>query len=82
MKEGNVQAWGVLADHRDGAFASKRVTVSVEEIVPNEVVRSLPNMTVLPFSSMPSSKSLSGLIHQRRKVTMIETTSSFSNMSN
>jgi glutaconate CoA-transferase subunit A len=46
--EGNVQAWDVLADLRDGAFASKRVIVSVEEIVPNEVVRSLPNMTVLP----------------------------------
>lgn len=46
--EGNVQVWGIVGDIREGAFASKSVVVSVEEIVPQEVIRRDPNRTVIP----------------------------------
>lgn len=45
---GNVQAWGVLSDLRDGAFASERVVVSVEELVAEDIVRRDPNRTIIP----------------------------------
>jgi glutaconate CoA-transferase subunit A len=45
---GNSQAWGITADITDGAFASKKVIVSAEEIVPTEVIRRDPNRTVIP----------------------------------
>jgi glutaconate CoA-transferase, subunit A len=47
-EEGNIQAWGILSDIRDGAFASKKVVASVEEIVSSEVSRRDPNRTILP----------------------------------
>lgn len=47
-EEGNVQLWGVIGDTLDGALASGRIVVSVEEVVPNAEVRSAPNRTVLP----------------------------------
>ncbi len=47
-EEGNIQAWGAYADGRWGIWAAERVVISVEEIVPTEVVRSDPNRTILP----------------------------------
>jgi glutaconate CoA-transferase subunit A len=46
--EGNAQAWGILSDIRDGAFASKRIIVSAEEVVSTEVIRRDPNRTLVP----------------------------------
>ena len=46
--EGNCHAWGITADITDGAFASKKVIVSAEEIVPTEVIRRDPNRTLIP----------------------------------
>jgi glutaconate CoA-transferase subunit A len=46
--EGNTQIWGIVGEQREAAFAAKRVVVSVEEIVPGEVVRSDPNRTMIP----------------------------------
>ncbi|MHB1420396.1 MAG: CoA transferase subunit A [Bacillota bacterium] len=46
--EGNIQAWGVTGEMLDAAFASKRVLVTVEEIIPPERTRSNPHLTVLP----------------------------------
>jgi len=46
--EGNAQAWGILSDIKDGAFASKRVVVSAEEIVDTDVIRRDPNRTIVP----------------------------------
>ena len=46
--EGNVQAWGILSDIRDGAFASNKVVVSVEEIVSSDLSRRDPNRTLIP----------------------------------
>lgn len=46
--EGNSHAWGIVADLREGAFASQKVIISAEEIVPPEMIRRDPNRTVIP----------------------------------
>jgi len=47
-KNGNVQVWGIIGDHKETAFAAKRVIVSVEELVDEYVIRSDPNKTLIP----------------------------------
>ena len=46
--EGNSQAWGIVADLKEGAFSSSKVIVSTEDIVPTEMIRRDPNRTVIP----------------------------------
>lgn len=46
--DGNVQMWGILGAQQEVAYASARVVVTVEEVVPREVVRADPNRTVVP----------------------------------
>ena len=46
--DGNAQAWGILSDIKDGAFASKTVVISAEEIVTTEIIRRDPNRTLIP----------------------------------
>ncbi len=46
--EGNTQIWGLYGVQKEAAFASRRVIVSVEEIVDARVIRSDPNRTLLP----------------------------------
>jgi len=45
---GNTQLWGLLGVHKEAAFAARRVIVVVEEVVPEEVIRSDPNRTLIP----------------------------------
>jgi glutaconate CoA-transferase subunit A len=45
---GNVQLWGVIGDTVVGALASKKILVTVEEIVDPAVIEADPNRTVLP----------------------------------
>lgn len=45
---GNTQMWGILGVQKEAAFAAKRVIVVVEEIVPEHVIRSDPNRTIIP----------------------------------
>lgn len=45
---GNVQLFGLPGDSVDGALASKRIVVTVEEIVTDDAIRSEPDRTVLP----------------------------------
>ncbi len=47
-ERGNIQMWGVIGDTVVGALASKRIIVSVEEIVDREVIESAPNLTRIP----------------------------------
>ncbi len=47
-ERGNVQLWGVIGDTVVGALASKRIIVSVEEIVDRSVIESAPTLTVIP----------------------------------
>jgi glutaconate CoA-transferase subunit A len=46
--DGNTQVWGLLGVQREAAFASRRVIVVVEELVPESVIRADPNRTIIP----------------------------------
>ena len=45
---GNAHIWGIVGEQKDAAFASKRVIISAEEIVDEEIIRSDPNRTLIP----------------------------------
>jgi glutaconate CoA-transferase, subunit A len=47
-KFGNAQYWGALGSVAAAALASKRIIVSCEEIVDHEVIRSSPQLTIIP----------------------------------
>jgi glutaconate CoA-transferase subunit A len=47
-EEGNAQVWGLLGVQREAAFAAKAVILTAEEIVPQAVIRSDPNRTLIP----------------------------------
>jgi glutaconate CoA-transferase subunit A len=47
-RRGNVQAWGILGVQQEVAFAGRRVIVTVEEIVEDDVIRADPNRTIVP----------------------------------
>jgi glutaconate CoA-transferase subunit A len=46
--QGNVQMWGIIGDSVTGALASRRIVVTVEEVVSRDVVRRDPNRTMVP----------------------------------
>jgi glutaconate CoA-transferase subunit A len=46
--QGNAHLWGNLGLIVEAAYAARRTIVSCEEIVPDEVIRSDPNRTVIP----------------------------------
>jgi glutaconate CoA-transferase subunit A len=45
---GDAQVWGLVGCQSEEAFASARVVVTCEEVVPDEVVRADPNRTLIP----------------------------------
>jgi glutaconate CoA-transferase, subunit A len=45
---GNAQIWGIIGEQKEAAFASKRVILTAEEIVDEDVIRSDPNRTLIP----------------------------------
>jgi glutaconate CoA-transferase subunit A len=47
-EKGNTQIWGLLGVQKEAAFAAKRVIVTVEELVSEQVIRADPNRTVIP----------------------------------
>src|SRR5512139_2567806 len=47
-ERGNAHLWGILGEQKEAAFAAKRVILTAEEIVDEEVIRSDPNRTVIP----------------------------------
>jgi glutaconate CoA-transferase subunit A len=47
-ENGDAQIWGIIGEQKEVAFASQRVIVTAEEIVPEEVIRSDPNRTLIP----------------------------------
>ncbi len=46
--EGNAQIWGIIGEQKEAAFAAKRVILTAEEIVDEEIIRSDPNRTLIP----------------------------------
>ena len=45
---GNAHIWGIIGEQKEAAFAARRVILTAEEIVPEEVIRSDPNRTLIP----------------------------------
>ncbi len=45
---GEAQIWGIIGEQKEAAFAARRVIVTAEEIVADEVIRADPNRTLLP----------------------------------
>ena len=45
---GNIQMWGLTGLQAEAVFAADEAIVTVEEIVPDEIVRSDPNRTIIP----------------------------------
>ena len=45
---GNAQIWGIIGEQKEVTFASKKVILTVEEIVDEAVIRSDPNRTLIP----------------------------------
>lgn len=46
--QGNAHLWGIIGEQKEAAFAAKRVILTAEEIVEEEVIRSDPNRTLIP----------------------------------
>lgn len=47
-EDGNAQIWGIVGEQKEVAFASKKLIVTVEEIVDKDVIRSDPSRTLIP----------------------------------
>lgn len=45
---GNAHVWGIIGEQKEAAFASRKVILTAEEIVDEEVIRSDPNRTLIP----------------------------------
>jgi glutaconate CoA-transferase, subunit A len=46
--EGNAQIWGIIGEQKEAAFAARRVILTAEEIVDEQIIRSDPNRTLIP----------------------------------
>jgi glutaconate CoA-transferase, subunit A len=47
-ENGNAQVWGLMGVQKEAAFASRHTVIVAEEIVPESVIRSDPNRTLIP----------------------------------
>lgn len=47
-EKGNSHIWGIIGEQKEAAFAAKHVIITAEEIVPESVIRSDPNRTLIP----------------------------------
>jgi len=47
-ENGNAHLWGIVGEQKEVAFASKRVILTAEEIVDENIIRSDPNRTLIP----------------------------------
>ncbi|MEN4010579.1 MAG: CoA-transferase [Bellilinea sp.] len=45
---GNAHIWGIIGEQKEAAFAARKVILTAEEIVDQEVIRSDPNRTLIP----------------------------------
>jgi glutaconate CoA-transferase, subunit A len=45
---GNAQIWGIIGEQKEAAFSSRHVILTAEEIVPEDIIRSDPNRTLIP----------------------------------
>lgn len=47
-ENGNAHVWGLMGVQKEAAFASRQAIIVAEEIVPESVIRSDPNRTLIP----------------------------------
>jgi glutaconate CoA-transferase subunit A len=47
-ENGNAHVWGLMGVQKEAAFAARKTIVVAEEIVPESVIRSDPNRTLIP----------------------------------
>ncbi|MBI3159175.1 MAG: CoA transferase subunit A [Chloroflexi bacterium] len=47
-ENGNAHLWGILGEQKEAAFAARRVILTAEEIVSEDVIRRDPNRTLIP----------------------------------
>lgn len=47
-ENGNAQVWGLMGVQKEAAFAARHTIIVAEEIVPESVIRSDPNRTLIP----------------------------------
>jgi glutaconate CoA-transferase subunit A len=47
-ENGNAHLWGIVGEQKEVAFAARKVILTTEEIVPESVIRSDPNRTMIP----------------------------------
>src|SRR5512139_1302173 len=45
---GNAHLWGIIGEQKEAAFAARKVILTAEEIVDEQVIRSDPNRTMIP----------------------------------
>ncbi len=45
---GNAHIWGIIGEQKEAAFAARKVILTAEEIVTDDVIRSDPNRTLIP----------------------------------
>lgn len=45
---GNAHLWGIIGEQKEAAFAARKVILTAEEIVDEQVIRSDPNRTLIP----------------------------------
>ena len=45
---GNAQIWGIIGEQKEAAFAARKVILTAEQIVGEEVIRADPNRTLIP----------------------------------
>ncbi|WP_409180817.1 CoA transferase subunit A [Amycolatopsis sp. VS8301801F10] len=62
-RAGNTQIWGLTGIQAEAVYAAKTAIVVVEEIVPDEVVRSDPNRTVIPAHAVDAVVECPGGAH-------------------
>jgi len=60
---GNIQFWGIDGDTREGALAAETVIVTVEEIVPADVVAAEPGRNILPAHRVAAVSLAAGGAH-------------------
>lgn len=46
--QGNAHIWGIIGEQKEAAFAARKVILTAEEIVDEEIIRSDPNRTLIP----------------------------------
>ena len=62
-REGNAHIWGIIGEQKEAAFAARKVILTTEEIVDEDVIRSDPNRTLIPGFVVDAVVQVPGAAH-------------------